>query len=71
MQNRGTVGWGKRMAPGATSSTGGIHGRLYLMQNDTEAIVSRYLPLVKARAFVRSPSASFLINMCNSVCVHT
>lgn len=64
---------GKRMAPGAVSHTQGIYERLYLMQNDSEAIVSCYLQLVNVRAAVagvRSPDAPFLINMCNSVCAH-
>lgn len=61
------------MAPGTASSTEGIYECLYLMRNDSEAIVSCYLQLVNVRAVVagvRSPDASFLINMCNSVCAH-
>lgn len=61
------------MAPGAVSSTEGIYQCLYLMLNDSEAIVSSYLQLVNVQAVVagvRSPDASFLINMCNSVCAH-
>lgn len=62
-----------RMAPGAASSTEGIYERLYFMRNDSEAIVNCYLQLVNVRevvAEVRCPNASFLINMCNSVCTH-
>lgn len=72
MQN-GRTFLGREWPRGAASSTEGIYERLYLMQNDSETIVSYYLQLVNVRAAVGgvcSPDASFLINMCNSVCAH-